>query len=87
MKISKPVVLKDCLYNLHMSSGASDDYCKGLIVGIAALMVAAGYSLDHALQVIALHMPASHRALADCTPESWATDLQHYDTMTRYCKR
>lgn len=79
-------VLKDCLYNLNQSSGASDEYCKGIVVGIASLLVSQGASLDDAMYTIALHLPKSHRAIADVAPESWADDLQRYDTMTLYTR-
>ena len=81
------VVLRDCLYNLSQSSGASNEYCKGMLVGLVSGLMAQGESFNHALRTVAEHMPKSHRALADCTPESWVNDLQRYDTQTLYTRK
>jgi hypothetical protein len=81
------VVLIDCLHNLTQSSGASNEYCKGLLVGLVSGLMADGDSFDYAIRTVAEHMPKSHRALADCTPECWVNDLQRYDTQTLYTRK
>jgi hypothetical protein len=81
------VVLRDCLYNLNQSSGASNEYCKGMLVGLVSGLMADGDSFNYAIRTVAEHMPKNHRALADCTPEYWVNDLQRYDTQIRYTRK
>ena len=52
------VALRDALHNLDLRSGASDEYCQGLLVGaIAGLMAATGLSYDELLPVVRAGMP------------------------------
>ncbi len=70
MKKINEVLLKDTLYNTHERSGASVDYGKGCVVGVAAtLMAARGILLADALVVIKRNLPEGWRV--DCMPESW----------------
>ena len=47
------VILMDALYNVHNASGASDDYSRGLVVGVVAtLMSATGMSYEEAVRLI-----------------------------------
>lgn len=50
--------LRDALHNLDMRSGASDDYCHGLLVGvISGLQAATGLSYHELLPVVRAGMP------------------------------
>ena len=80
MKLLKnQVVLKDTMYNFHPTSGASDDYCKGLIVGAVSALMATGKSFDDSLEQCAICMPETSRLMTkDCVPESWVADTYRY---------
>lgn len=58
MKLASPPVLRDTLGNINPGSGASDDYCRGLIVGVTAGLMAAGEPFEDALTQVAAHSPA-----------------------------
>ncbi len=69
MKIKNEVTLKDALFNLTMRSGASDEYCKGLVIGIvSAVLAISGCSFEAAFTVVTNHLPnEAYRQ----TPKSW----------------
>jgi hypothetical protein len=62
-------MMRDTMYNLHPTSGASDEYCKGLLVGVVGALMAVGMSWDEAISHAAINMPDGARM--HCTPESW----------------
>lgn len=69
-------VLRDALYNLHPTSGATDEYRKGLLVGVVAGLIAAkGLSWEQAIQVCAGHLPAGAIVNADTVPQTWLIAL------------
>lgn len=45
-------LLKDALYNLASDSGASNEYCKGLVVGIVSALMATGLSFIAAMDLV-----------------------------------
>jgi len=56
--LKNPVILKDALHNVCVESGASDDYSRGLVVGVvSALMAASGKSYDEVTLVVANCLP------------------------------
>lgn len=74
MLIQNPVTLKDALYNLVPKSGASDEYCKGLIVGIVSSMMACGVSYKDAIAHLAIHLPLDPETRI-AVPPSWEADV------------
>jgi hypothetical protein len=79
MKIVLPVVLKDALHNLATDSGASDEYCKGIVVGAVATVVALrDCEFRWALSIVASHCPdpPDIRELHKVVPESWLKDFE-----------
>ena len=71
--------LMDAMYNFSPDSGASDDYCKGLIVGAVSALMATGESFDDSLEQCAICMPETSRLMTkDCVPESWVADTYRY---------
>jgi hypothetical protein len=73
--MARNVHLANALGNYAINSGASNDYCKGLIVGlVSAIMAANGGSFDQALATAMENLPTdgSCRELSpDNMPESW----------------
>jgi hypothetical protein len=62
------ILIRDVLYNLSDTSGANDDYCKGLLVGVvSALMMY--YTFKEALQIVNARIPEHTRK--NLFPESW----------------
>ena len=62
------VILADALYNLHPQSGASEDYCKGIVLGMVTALMARGDSFNDALANVAMHVPYGVRIIA---PDAW----------------
>ena len=53
------VLLRDALCNLRGDSGASDDYCRGLVVGlVAGIMAATGKDYNEVFPVIRNALPS-----------------------------
>lgn len=74
IRLKHPNLLADALYNVHTSSGASDDYAKGLVVGaMSALMAESGADFREIIPVIVEHLPISFRP--DRLPEAWRADI------------
>jgi hypothetical protein len=67
MNIQETIV-KDVLHNLDSKSGASDEYCKGLIVGLVGGLMAADHSFEQSLRMVHRLKPATTR---DVFPETW----------------
>ena len=72
------VILRDCLHNFHPTSGASDEYCKGLLVGcVSGLMAGNGGLYPAAIAFIKENMPRGARPLTEANcPESWLDDMK-----------
>jgi hypothetical protein len=75
MRITNPVTLKDALHNLDVRSGANNDYCTGLAVGIVAALMATGFLFKDAIAQVAIHMPAETTKPRYTFPESWLQDV------------
>jgi hypothetical protein len=73
--IKNPVMLKDALHNLDTRSGATNDYCTGMTVGIVAALMAVGMSYRDALAQVAINMPDEKYKPRYAVPESWQLDL------------
>lgn len=73
LKFRNETSLKDALYNLHPSSGATVEYCIGLTVGIVASMQAQGLTFRQGIDVIACYCPENSRL---AVPGSWLIELQ-----------
>ncbi len=70
-------VLADTMYNMHQSSGCSDEYRKGLMVGVVGgLMAGHGLTFHQAIAQCAFHMPdAGCRISPASVPEAWFVDI------------
>lgn len=66
-------ILRDALYNLAPKSGAGPDYCKGLVVGIVAGLMATGVSYGAAVLIVRDALPDVYRN--DCIPDAFRSDL------------
>jgi hypothetical protein len=77
MKTINGVTLKDALNNFAPRSGASDEYCKGLVVGLAAGLIAGGLTWREATTAIKQNWPRDGREVNDANcPESWTEALR-----------
>ena len=65
----------DCLENLAPDSGASVDYCKGLVSGLLSGLLSCGLNHSQAYQVIADRLPDDYRP--EGIPESYREMIQH----------
>jgi len=60
MRIRNTALLKDVLYNLTNHSGASDEYCKGLMIGIVSTIMAfENISHKDAMRIVAQYLPTA----------------------------
>lgn len=74
----KDTILMDALYNLRSDSGASEDYAKGIVVGIVSgLMYEKKHNFEEALKIIKENIQES-KCIGGITcirfnviPESW----------------
>lgn len=73
--LRRPNLLIDALFNVHTSSGASDDYAHGLVVGVMSTLMAVteGRDFDELLPIVTKHLPISFRP--DRLPEAWRDDF------------
>ena len=72
--IKNPVILKDALHNVCAESGASDDYSRGLVVGVvSALMAATGMSYNDVVLIVANHLPYPFDPIR--IPTNWRNDF------------
>lgn len=76
MTLKYEVRLKDALYNLHPSSGADDEYCKGLVVGVVSALMATGMTFSDSLRQVANCLPVGTRTIGNVFPETWITSMQ-----------
>jgi hypothetical protein len=68
-KIKNNVRLVDVLANWCPDSGASQEYNKGIAVGVVSTLMAMGYAFDAALAELAKHAPSTFHV-----PDSWTED-------------
>lgn len=68
------VMLRDALYNMDYHSGASEDYAKGLVVGVVSTLMAEGFSFEEAIDTVAQYMPNT-KTTRLTVPPSWAYKL------------
>ena len=66
-------MLKDALHNLDGASGASDEYCKGLVVGVVATLMAAGMTYPRAIALVIRDMPDG--VSPERLPEAFRSDF------------
>lgn len=76
-----PTVLKDALHNLHPESGATNNYCQGLVVGIVAGMMSRGLTFQTAIKRVAENLPDKARPII--WPPSWKSDVMKYSKHKR----
>lgn len=77
-KIVNPARLRDAMANYAKNSGASDEYCRGVIVGVVSGLMATGFDFDDALDLArtAISDDESRRDLTpENFPESWETEI------------
>lgn len=74
-QLKTQVWLRDALYNFSPRSGASEEYCKGLLVGVVSALVATGVEWRAAITHAAINMPEDARIGPDTVPESWGLEL------------
>ena len=55
--IPNTVVVKDALHNFSVSSGASNEYCKGIIVGIVAGYISMVMTWIRAIVEVSTNLP------------------------------
>jgi hypothetical protein len=75
--MKNPVVLKDAMYNFAPDSGASEEYCKGLIVGLVAGLMATGMTWRNAVAQAAIAAPKTARIGVESMPESWIDSFRN----------
>ncbi len=73
---SSHTTIRNALHNFAIDSGASDEYCKGLLVGVVSGMMGAtgdGFlTFGYVVAFVSKHMPTNARTLTpDNVPESW----------------
>ncbi len=68
----KETLIKDALNNLLPDSGASDDYCQGIILGLMSAIMAKGMTFDRALNHLA--KLARPQVRMSGVPECWKED-------------
>lgn len=64
------VRIKDALNVCGDRTGASNDYCRGIIVGVVSALMASGLSFDKAFELVRSHIPDNTRGAA-IFPASW----------------
>lgn len=80
--------LRDVLFNMHQSSGATDEYRKGIIVGVVAGIMATNPRITwkQAIEQVAFHMPDAGTRISIATvPETWFAEIA--TCMGKYGKR
>lgn len=74
--LKNQVRLKDTMYNFHPTSGATDEYCHGLIVGVVGALMSTGMSFNDAITHAAINLPDGTRLQAGTSvPDCWAGKL------------
>ena len=69
------VRLKDALYNLHPTSGASVDYGRGIVVGIVSALLETGFTFNEAFNIAVMkNLPKDYRM--EAIPQAWRNELK-----------
>jgi len=63
------IMVKDALYNLHPDSGSSEEYAKGILVGVMSGLVAVGIEFDTAWNICRHNLP--EKVMPNVFPKSW----------------
>jgi hypothetical protein len=66
-------VLRDLLYTCADRTGASDEKCRGILLGAVCAIVALGNDFKATLELVESNIPEHHRG--NLFPESWAEDF------------
>jgi len=76
MRFEHETLLADALYNVHENSGASDDYSRGVVLGVvSALMAVSGDDFKDIVPIVAKHLPINYKD--DRLPtEAWANEFR-----------
>ena len=53
----KESIMSGLLYNLTYMSGASDDYCRGIVVSVFCILIADGLTADLAIETMREWLP------------------------------
>lgn len=69
--IERNNILRDCLHNMSARSGATDLYCKGMLVGVVGALAAFGWEPDEALKYYKENFPADCRPWESFFPPTW----------------
>ena len=85
LRLENQVHLQNTMYNFSYRSGASDEYCKGMLVGAVSALMATGYTFEQGLELCAICMPSDSRLVADYNndtdhsiPELWCKRAYTY---------
>lgn len=71
-KLQNETILKDAVDNFLTYSGASNEYCKGLLVGlICGIMASKKVSFNQAMKKIESHYKPGTRERKSFYPRSW----------------
>lgn len=72
----EPTLIRNTLYSMHTSSGASDEYRKGILVGVMGVLTALGMTYTDALKLCASYLPdTGTRISPKSVPQCWFVDL------------
>lgn len=58
---SNRLLLADALHNLHKDSGASLQYCKGMVIGIISALMYEGRTYSECISLIFFNLPAGYK--------------------------
>lgn len=73
MSIKRENILRDTLANYDETSGASDDYCKGMVVGVVSTLMATGMTWEDSMRLVGTTLQSgTPRKLSDKNmPHMW----------------
>lgn len=71
MTLTNPVALKDAVHNVSSSSGASEEYARGIVVGAVSALMATGMDWRMAITQIALNWPEDRYVPRNVLPPTW----------------
>ena len=63
------VLIKDALYNLHIASGSTIEYAKGVLVGVVSGLMAQGLTFMEVANIVGPLLPVDYRR--ECIPAPW----------------
>jgi len=74
LKPQSETLLRVVLYHMDHRSGATNDYARGIVVGVVSTIMAAGMTFDEAIDTVAQFMPNTKMARLT-VPDSWEGKL------------